>query len=61
MPGNAEEELARQVMPSIVELQKILVEGARNALGERTERAAEFSLSLTSCDHHSCGGGGHPR
>ncbi|MFD3532755.1 hypothetical protein [Streptomyces sp. NPDC058664] len=53
--GKSEEELAKQVMPSILELQKILVESAKSSRQFQHEVAY---VSLTSCDHHSCGGPG---
>ncbi|KUM87596.1 hypothetical protein AQI94_16110 [Streptomyces pseudovenezuelae] len=49
------EELAQQVMPTILELQRVLVEGSRNALGTGSERMAGI-VSLTSCTSHSCHG-----
>ncbi|MGW4027418.1 hypothetical protein [Streptomyces sp. NPDC005009] len=53
--GKPEEELAKQVMPSILELQRVLVEGARRSQQSPPEVAGY--VSITSCDHHSCGGG----
>ncbi|MFI0543822.1 hypothetical protein RKD19_001496 [Streptomyces canus] len=53
--SSAEEELAQQVMPTILELQRVLVEGSRNALGTGSERMAGI-VSLTSCTSHSCHG-----
>ncbi|MCX5395063.1 hypothetical protein ABZY68_36610 [Streptomyces sp. NPDC006482] len=53
--GMSDEELAKQVMPSILELQKVLVQNARNS---RQFQHEVGYVSLTSCDHHSCGGPG---
>ncbi|WP_404960428.1 hypothetical protein [Streptomyces sp. 147326] len=54
--GRSEEELVKQVMPTILELQKVLVQGARRSQQPPLEAAGY--VSITSCDHHSCGGGG---
>ncbi|MFB8237433.1 hypothetical protein ACFC58_12865 [Kitasatospora purpeofusca] len=54
--GRSEEELTKQVMPAILELQRVLVQGARRPQQPQFEAAAY--VSITSCDHHSCGGGG---
>lgn len=50
----AEQELARLVMPSIVELQKVLVDRIRGSGGKLRPPGELEAISLTSCDHHSC-------
>ncbi|MEV7187331.1 hypothetical protein [Kitasatospora sp. NPDC093102] len=45
------EDLAKQVMPSVLELQKLLVERTRRALPDGGDVAV---VSVTSCNHHSC-------
>lgn len=51
-PIPSEEEMQRLVWPSILELQKLLVERVRGTLGRPGEEVA--AISFTSCDHHSC-------
>jgi hypothetical protein len=52
-PLSSEQELARQVMPTILELQKVLVDRLAGTSGKG--RTGELAIvSLTSCDSHSC-------
>jgi hypothetical protein len=46
----------QDVWPTILELQKVLVERLRGAGEAGRLRPTEglFSISITSCEHHSC-------
>ncbi|MER5780141.1 hypothetical protein ABT104_00195 [Streptomyces mobaraensis] len=57
--GKSAEDLAKQVMPAVLELQRVL----RTHTGRTEAQEVRGYISLTSCQYLSCGPGGlgtHP-
>lgn len=54
-PSRSAEDLAQQLMPSVLEMQKLIVERAAGAASMAEVR--RHAVSITSCDSNSCNGG----